>query len=491
MSSSFIASTPRAGYNAMRYQGILVTDSYAQLRTVLEKNLSPQHALLFAEPMHDASGTTTDWYTAFEGSPIPLDKLSPEKKIHAGEIISKLASDISRLAAQLTQSPEASKNIRGNILSLALRYPDTSHLYMAGDQPIIICWGFEHGSSGAQPEELMRLGAAMAQTPPPPSHPATTTVTPGHAGFNWLRAFLFFLSGMLLLLGLLLCAGLLFSPAASLPAGCAASLRPAGGCSPAPPTPPASSVDSELISSLTAEREKELSLRRLLDDLRREIYRRTAECPREPQVAVPTRKKEEPEPPAPPREEVRIPEPPAGEESDPPMETSPPSLADIMPITPAEPEKPSLPHTEPKTERKAPEKPKPRKQAQGEEMRIPDDAKRNKDVSFLEGCWNSETGLRSDRTHEPIGVQYCFDANGQGTRTITKHQSRDRCVGSVRSRFDSSGRLIIDADGSPCNKGGGFVPELVECSSTDGKADCFGKERGGLQRKWKARFRRS
>ena len=124
-------------------------------------------------------------------------------------------------------------------------------------------------------------------------------------------------------------------------------------------------------------------------------------------------------------------------------------------------------------------------------MRIPDSAKKNNDVSFLEGCWDSETGLRSDKTREPIGVQYCFDSSGRGTRTITKKQSGDHCVGSVRARFDSSGKLRFDSDGAPCGRGGGFVPEIVDCTSFSGKAECYGTERGGKQRKWKARFRRS
>ena len=91
MSSTFIATTPRASYNAMRYQGILVTDSYAQLRAMLEKNLSPQHALLLAEPMHEASGDSIDWYTSAPGTPVPLESLSPEEKAKAGTIISSLA----------------------------------------------------------------------------------------------------------------------------------------------------------------------------------------------------------------------------------------------------------------------------------------------------------------------------------------------------------------------------------------------------------------
>lgn len=541
MSSTFIATTSRASYNAMRHQGILVTDSYAQLRAMLEKNLSPQHALLFAEPMHDSSGASTDWYTTAEGAPVPLSSLSPEQKAKAGGTLASLAGDIDRLAAELMQSPEAPKNIRGNILSLALHYPDASHLYMVGDQPVMTCWGFDPGTLGAQPEDLVRLGAAMAAAPvpPPPPGPAGATVIPAataaSAGFGWLRALLFFLLGLLLLVGLFLLAGLLFGPAGcvtpnALPSGCAALAPPVGNATRAQDSS-STNVDSNLVSSLTAEREKELSLRRQLDELRKELQKRAAECPRTPTPVEPPKRAELPKIPEPPKVEppkeelpkeelpkkeepltVDLPEQPSKKEPekltpDPPAqepptaeETEPPSLAELMPHTPAVPEKPLAPPVTPKQGKQPQEKqpqekpkpePKPQKQAKGEEMRIPDDARKNNDLSFLEGCWNSETGLRSDRTKEPIGVQYCFDAKGRGSRTITKPESGDRCVGSVRAQFDSSGKLRIDSDGAPCNKGGGFVPELVDCTSAAGKAECYGNERGGQQRKWKARFRRS
>jgi hypothetical protein len=479
----------------MRYQGILVTDSYAQLRAMLEKRLSLQHALLFAEPLHNSSGAFTDWYTAAEGAAAPLDKLSAHDKSRIAAKISSLASDIGQLAAELMQSPEANKNIRGNILSLALHYPDTGHLYVVGEQPVIICWGFDPGTLGARPEELKRLGSALAAPPPASSGQAgskSAKAIPAALGLDWLRAVLFFLSGLLLLAGLLLLSGLLFrlagctaSPA--LPGGCSSSLP--AGCSPAPPSPsPSSTVEANLISSLTAEQEKELSLRRQLDDLRRELQKRAALCLRVPPKNDPPRQDKEAMLPEPSVKEPVLPETPGKEPEASADEEQAPSLADFMPSLPDETEKTPLPHTESKPEKQAQEKAKPQKQARGEEMTIPDAARKNKDVSFLEGCWNSRTDLRSDRTNEPLGVQYCFEANGQGTRSITKPESQDRCFGSARAKFDSAGRLIINSDRAACNKGGGFMPESVECSSADGKADCSGTS---SQRKWKARFHRN
>lgn len=493
MSGTFIATTRRGDFNATRYQGILVTDSYAQLASMLEKNLTPEHALFLAEPVHDSSGTTTDWYTRAEGTPTPLANLPEEEQNAARERIKSLASDINGLASSLTGDEKSSNSIRGNILALALRYPGTDHIYMVGAQPVLTCWGFLPGTVGAQPEDLMRLGAAL---PAAAAGGAATSATAPPAAvtvsrFPWWRALLSFLLGLLLLAALFLLAGLLFGPGGcsapvTLPAGCSAGL-PFGltmpewtvpGCSPASVPEMKEeerehAPDPEKLSALTAEQEKEAALRLQLDDLRRQLEARAALC-------VQTPPKEEPKPEEP--------------KEEPKEEQQPPSLAELMPTTPDPPKeepKPVPPKEEKKPEKKP--EPKPEKQKKGEDMRIPESAKKNKDVSFLEGCWDSDPGLVSMNTGEPIDVKYCFDANGRGTRTVTMTRSKDRCAGSVRAQFDALGNLIINADGAPCGRGGSFVPQDVQCNQPTGggKATCYGQERGGKRNKWDAKFRRS
>lgn len=491
MSSTFIATTPRASYDAMRFQGILVTESHAQIASMLEKNLSREHALLFAEPVHEASGESTDWYTQAEGTPVQLTSMPPEAQAQAKMRFAHLAGDIDRLATTLRQDPNQSKQIRGNILSLALKYPGVEHLYMVGSQPVIICWGFGPGTTGAQPEDMMRLGAAgavaatAAELPPPPPSSANEK----RAGFPWLRALLAFLLGLLLLIGLFFLISLLFGPAgcsrdAILPAGCSAQ---------APPEEP--QLKPELQSSLTAEQEKEKSLRRQLDDLRNELDKRAALCKPIPPLAQAP--KVEPPVPTPLQpEEKPVPEEPKQEEPE-----APPSMEELMPLTPEAPPEPkpepkpkAEPKPTPKPEPKPKEDPKPKatpKPKKGEELRIPKDAPKNNNMSFLEGCWSSETGLVNRRTGEPLDVQYCFDANGRGSRVVKQKRSNSRCAGSVRARFDSSGKLLIDADSAACSNGGNFVPHYVQCTpDSSGKAQCYGQERGGQSNRWQARFRR-
>ena len=502
MASTYIATTSRGDFNAMRYQGILVTDSYAQLVSMLDKKLSREHSLFFAEPVHDASGVTTDWYTEAEGTPVPLSELPPEEQQKALVKISSLAKDINGQADSLKNSEKSSESIRGNILALALRLPGKEHIYMVGDQPVLTCWGFTPGTIGAQPEDLMRLGAALPVTGMRSTEPAATEATehgaaprsvspvavPGTTSpFPWWRALLAFLLGLLLLTALFFLAGLLFGPAGCvtpgmLPPGCSAQSLPLpGGCSPVAPAVGEEPLqDKPLVASLTAEQEKERTLRRQLEDLRRQLEARAAQCVRTPPAV--------PEPPVVTPPVLEPPKEPPVEEKEEPVE--PPSLADLMPTTPDPVEAPAVvPEEKPKPAPK-PEA-KPQKQAKGEDLRIPESARKNKDVSFLEGCWDSDPGLANDRTGEPLDVKYCFDANGRGKRTVTGRRSKERCVGSVRASFDALGNLIINADGAPCDKGGAYVPQDVQCTQTGGgKAGCYGQERGGRRNKWDAQFRR-
>ena len=74
----------------------------------------------------------------------------------------------------------------------------------------------------------------------------------------------------------------------------------------------------------------------------------------------------------------------------------------------AKPETRPAPRPEPKAEAKP--QPAPRK---GEDLKIPEDAARRNDLSFLKGCWVSETGLHNNHG-VPIVGEYCFNGKGGG-----------------------------------------------------------------------------
>ena len=509
MPATFITTTARSSLEALRYQGIAVSESHAQLQSTLLNNLSPEHALLFAEPVLNNAGDSVDWYTPLEGDIVRLDSLPPEAQQEAAGEIRRLAGDIDQLAESLKQSGEGPKGIRGNILALALSYPGPECIYMAGKQPVLLGWGFSAASSVARPQDLMRLGAAapLAAAPPPPPPPSgaapLSPAPPPPAGSGWLRALLSLLFGLLLCLALLFLAGLLLGSS-----GCPVAGLPWAngtlGCAPAPEpsateAKKAAGPSPEEISALTAEQEKEHSLRREIDDLRAQLSEKLAACPRP--------KKEEPAP-EPPKPEPVAPEPPAplqAEAPPPPEEpVEPPVLGDIMPTTPEppaepvqppKPQKPVEPQKPPKAEKpvkpaEPPKPPKRNKVASGDTLEIPDDARKNNDLSFLEGCWYCETGLVNAATGEPITVLYCFDDKGGGSRTIQEKRTGRTCRGGVTAQFDSSGKLRMRGGMAQCSRGRPFVPQTVECQQQGKKAECFGKEEARRSNRWRATFRR-
>lgn len=110
-----------------------------------------------------------------------------------------------------------------------------------------------------------------------------------------------------------------------------------------------------------------------------------------------------------------------------------------------------------------------------EELTIPEDAPRSGDLSFLQGCWNNETGIFSQKTREPLNIEYCFDANGRGRSTIIERNGH-RCSTDSVARFDDAGKLVIEDLGNmQCGGGRYYYKHRASCASTDGgRAKCDG-----------------
>ena len=514
-----ISSTPRSQLNALRFQGILVSDNYAQLSSMLERNLSEEHALFFAEPVQDSEGKTIDWYCHAPAPAVPLLSLPPEEQAEARAAVQRMAADIDKYAGSLKAEGKGSKFLRGNILSLALQYPGEDYIYMAGEQPVLTGWGYGPGSMGVEPEPLIRLGAALPLTQVEPVAPVAEEPQAGEerkkGGF--LAALAAFLLGLLFLIGLYLLFMMLVGPAgcpllkdAPMPPGCAAKTPPDSvdeGKDTAKPAEEAETdaPSSDLVTALTAAKEKEESLRRQLESLRKQVLLRAEQCVRTPPAPEP-----EPEPEPEPQPEPKEETPPVQPEPEPEPE-EPLSLAELMPTTP-EPEPESVPvpkpkpkpvpkpkpdpKPEPKVEPKPKPEPKPKEEPKKPEppktndLVIPKDAERNNDLSFLEGCWTNATTLRDGRTGKPIRSTYCFGKNGSGTRTEQGLGHDLKCRSSASARF-VNGRLQITATEAMCVSGGrsrGRYPkEAILCDRTvDGRANCYESQND----RWRARLQR-
>ena len=129
------------------------------------------------------------------------------------------------------------------------------------------------------------------------------------------------------------------------------------------------------------------------------------------------------------------------------------------------PSKPEAPKTQtpPQT---AQTKPKP-----GDPLRIPPDAAKTGDLSFLEGCWR---GTRPEYTSKRIITErFCFDKNGNGKRTIDDPQYAGKCTGAAKGSFDAQGRLIVTSEQGYCTGGARWGKAHMVCQGEGNSTPCF------------------
>ena len=477
---SVLLDTSRS--NDMRplaFQGIACSTCHSQLRALLAKHRDtfasfgcPGAERLLAEPVVDERSGTIDWYAEGSGQAIPVSRLAPAEQARAQSLLDAAV----RAAAAVAQAPVQGRNVRQEVqapsaglelLKLALRHPrGMDDLFFVDGDLVVVNWGFAPGTAGAVPEDIRRFGRGgdeppaepIQETPPPEPQPAQPVppaqpappappvppvqpvppVPPLQAGPAPV-------------------------PPPPPPPPPTYVYREKTGCLPwlapllllllllwlalavfglLPPPLPASCL--RLAASPLAQEELRS---RSLDDAEQTLLRSLQER------ALLCR--------------------PAGRE--PQAEQRPAVIPDLP--------DPPQPKPEPKPE------PKP-----NEDLAIPDQAARDNDLSFLEGCWRCDAGLQNLETHEPIIAEYCFDAQGRGTRLIRERKKQQDCTGPARASF-SQGRLVIEAQAAKCSRdGSGYVPQRVECTGKGGATHCKGRENVGRTGKlnvWDAPFKRN
>lgn len=448
-----IAVSLRGQMRALASQGIFATDCYEQLKAILQQKLGADHAALLAEPQHNAEGNSVDWYAEGSGPAVPLTELSEPEAQALRAQAGALAADIAGLAKDMTADAQARQALSGQLLRLALQHPADEDIWSVNGKPVLINWGFAPGSVGAQPQDLTRLGGVLPPAPPAPvAAPVPVPVAPRSGCLPWLLPLLLLLL-LLWLLGAAL--GLLPSP---LPAGCMPVDR----------------------SALEAEKQKAAANEDQLALLWRQLQERAALCKPVTPPVTPSTPKVEPK-----KEEAKQPEPEVVEPFFGETPVEPPKVAEAPKPQPKP--KPEPKQEPPKVDppKQEPPKPAPKK---NDNLAIPEDAAKKNDLTFLEGCWTSETGLYSHPSNEPIIAEYCFDKSGKGRRFV-RERNGQVCSGSASARFQGN-QLQFDSSQARCPRGGTYVPQKVECNGQENSTQCKGRELGGANLKWDARFKR-
>lgn len=206
MTGTLIATTAKESVRALAFQGIMVYTCFAQISDMLRRKFGDEYVLLFARPVENAANGVMDWYSPVQGEPRKMDDLPEAERQTACARAQAVARDIMLYAEELIKSPDPLKVTRGNVLKLALSYPDDSYLYVVGQQPVFVCWGFGPGTPGVEPKVLSRLavprGTVSAEPCQGGAAPVASAPSVGRGGLSlaWLWWFFPLLAAILLLL---------------------------------------------------------------------------------------------------------------------------------------------------------------------------------------------------------------------------------------------------------------------------------------------------
>ncbi len=432
---STLIVTTRIGVRPLGVRGEPLHNAADQIRRVIRRRLGDGAADLLAEPLLHEDGKTIDWHAGWSGEVRRVADLDPERRREILAQVDATLATIAKLGGTLgTAGSGDDIGVVGRSLQLAARKPAESFVFLVGDRPVVVCWGYEKEAAASL------MGPALPRVPPPasahrpvlgPPEPRSTAlaVRAAPATIPWFRSLLLALPLLLLLLG---AAWLLRS---LLPADPDLAMATREG----PPEPAAAAPPSDpspvLKASLAEEEARAKALRLELAAIEGELKKRVADC-RPPEAAKPPEAKKE-EPPKPPQIAKAVPPPPV------PKPASPP--------TPAPPPRPS-----------------------DGRMRMP--SAPTGDYSFMQGCWRTDR-FKHEVSQTEFGISsYCFDANGNGS--LEWRRGRTACRTRARAQFNGTHLALRDQDAT-CNDGSHWYADQLVCQrAPNGVADCTGRSQG-------------
>jgi len=429
--------TTRSGVRPLGVRGEPLHNAAPQLRRVVRRRLGDAAADLLADPQLHENDQAIDWYAGWSGPVRPVTELAPAERDAVLAKVEATLAEIRRLGDMLAgHGPKEETGTVGLSLKLAARAPSPAFVFLVGDRPVIVAWGYEKEAASA----LLPLALARVPDAPVPglgaperrpvleaaqvAGPALPAVIPA-AGVPWWRTLALALPLLLLLLGgAWLLRGLL-------PVDPDVAIATREG----PPAPPAPEALPDPVPALKAAYSTEQSRERVLKVelalAEAELRKRIADC-------------KPPEPPKPPQVAAAPP---------PPM---------IPPAPRPAPPKATPPQAAPQ----------PRNPGDNR-LRLPN-APTN-DYSFMQGCWRTDPFRHETLQMQPGVSSYCFDASGAGQ--LEWRRGRTACRTRAQARFEGAVLRLRDAD-STCNDGSRWFSDQLVCHrGSDNVAVCSGQSR--------------
>jgi hypothetical protein len=419
-----LIATTRSGARPLGVRGEPLHNSAAQIRRVVRRRLGDAAADLLAEPMLHEDGSAIDWYVAWPGDIHQVANLAPAERTAILARVDASLAHIDRLGQTLKGAGDGDdRGLVGRSLQLAARRPAESFVFLVGDRPVVVCWGYEKESANG-----LLPAAPLPKAPAPPIGPVVEhqsvlapaplpMVAARAATIPWARTLLAALPLLLLLLGgaWLLRDWLPHDPALAM------AMHEGG---PRPPAPVVQDPLPALKASLASEDARAKALAIEIADIQGELKKRVADC--------------------------RPPEPP-----------KPPQTAMVQP-KPAPPPAPI---------------PQPVPRAPGDNrLRMP--AQPTNDYSFMAGCWRTDPFRHETVQRQPGVSSYCFNSRGQGE--LEWRRGRTACRTRAQAQFSGMNLALRDAD-TTCNDGSHWYADQLTCRrGADDVANCSGSSMGAF-----------
>jgi hypothetical protein len=404
-------------------------DSAPQLRRIVRRRLGDEAADLLADPQPRSDGKAIDWFTDATGDVRRLADLDAARRNAVISRVELALGDIRQLGETLAHDSGAEETgLVGRSLQLATRLPDASFIFMVGDDPVVVCWGYDKASaagllatpSPAVPQmhrPVLQSPAAVAARP----IAARPVVVP--AAVPWARSLLLGVG----LVALLLAGAWLLREA--LPDDPTLALATREGPLAARAAEPPPDPFPAMKASLSSEEDRGKSLQLELASLRSDLVKRIADC-------------KPIEPPKPPE---------AAKPPPPPPPSRPPQVAVAPPTNPAPQPRPS-----------------------DDRLRLPPAPTNN--YAFLQGCWRTDPFRHEQQQNQPGISSYCFDSNGYGQ--LEWRRGRTACRTRAQARFEGTALRLRDSD-TTCNDGSNWYADQLVCQrGADNVAQCSGSSRG-------------
>jgi hypothetical protein len=176
---TFLGQRSLADASVLRVNGTSILESYERIRSVLQREVGPEAASIFARPeVHPAKGLEDDhvsWRSSLQGDVQRLDDLD---EAEAARVSAVLTDRLTKISA-LLDHPEA-----GTLISAALHMPSRASILVVGDEPVLIDWGITPrsvtGRDAMKRHFATVLGAVAPNLPYPDLREQTQAAPPQH-----------------------------------------------------------------------------------------------------------------------------------------------------------------------------------------------------------------------------------------------------------------------------------------------------------------------